>query len=286
MHGEFETKSDELVTETIEITPRLAEFMLTKNKPVTGTKGGSERSNRPMSAELVNRLATKIKKGLWQLTHQGIAFYGDGELADGQHRLAAIALAGRTVPVRVTRGLPRAAAPTIDIGRKRTAGQVMSMHGFPDGNVIAAALRLIAMYEEDWKTGFRVMDPEEIVAELTDRHPDVDRFLPLGRKLAKELSMTRGPAVAAAYITSLPDDHEFYRGLLSGADMQDGDPRLAMRRAFWNAHRTNRRRTQEWQIGIFGKGYLAWAAGRGVSAVSFRRDEQMPRWGVVEKKKK
>lgn len=284
MQEMYDTRSDVLVTETVDISPELAEFMLTKNKPVVGTKGGAERSNRPMSAELVNRLANKIKKNLWQLTHQGIAFYTDGELADGQHRLAAIAYAGKTVSVRVTRGLPRSVAPTIDIGRKRTPGQVMAMYGFSDGNSIAAALRMVAMYEENWKTGYRQFDPEEVVAEMRDRHPDVDQYLPLGRKLAKELSMTRGPAVAAAYITNLPDDHEFYRGLLTGADMPEGDPRLAMRRAYHNAVRLNRRRPPEWQVGLFGKGYIAWANDKKVSAVSFRRDETMPRWGRVEKK--
>jgi hypothetical protein len=63
------------------------------------------------------------------VTHQGIAFYENDVLADGQHRLAAIVLAGVPVQVMVTYGLPLEAHDSLDKGDKRTLGDNMDFTG-------------------------------------------------------------------------------------------------------------------------------------------------------------
>jgi hypothetical protein len=73
-------------TDLVQITPDMARNMLTSN-PV----------NRRLSERAVSDLAKAILNNDWQITHQGIAFYDDGTLADGQHRLTAVVKAN--VPV-------------------------------------------------------------------------------------------------------------------------------------------------------------------------------------------
>ena len=274
----LETASEEMKTVTMDLTPEMAEYFLTKNDPVTGTKGGQIKNNRPLRAGFVNQLARKIRKGLWQHTHQGIAFYKDGHLADGQHRLSAIVMANRTVRVNVTFGLDREVGATIDIGRKRTAGDVLAMSGKAEGNTLAAAVRAIVLYDEGWTKGTHIVDPEEIQA-MMERHPDVVDYLQHGRVLAKEVGMTKGPATAAAYITALPLEDTYYEGLLSGANLDPGDPRLVLRRVMRNATRMHRNRPMSWQIAVFGTAYLAYQEGRKVSNLAYRSDEKMPAWG-------
>lgn len=78
------------------ITPEMANDWLTSRN----TK------NRPISERRARAIAADIEHNRYGRTHQGVAFNVLGILADGQHRLAAICIAGVPVLMRVTFGLP------------------------------------------------------------------------------------------------------------------------------------------------------------------------------------
>jgi hydrogenase maturation factor len=96
-------------TEIMDISPAQAADFLRTN-----------RINRSIRMSWVKKLAGMIERGEWQLTHQGIALNSDNELLDGQHRLHAIVLANRTVPMQVTFDCERSAFLAVDNGIKRT----------------------------------------------------------------------------------------------------------------------------------------------------------------------
>ena len=50
--------------------------------------------NRGFSLGKANYYADAMKRGEWKLINQGLAFYPDGKMADGQHRSAAVAISG------------------------------------------------------------------------------------------------------------------------------------------------------------------------------------------------
>lgn len=91
------------------ISPSVAEMYLQKNV-----------INRPISPTLIRKYAVDMQAGRWRTTHQGIAFDMDGLLRDGQHRLKAIIISGKTVVMAVTRNMSEAACSAIDNGRART----------------------------------------------------------------------------------------------------------------------------------------------------------------------
>lgn len=96
-------------TELVKITPDMAKNMLNSN-PI----------NRNISERAVSDLSRAILNNDWQITHQGIAFYDDGTLADGQHRLTAVVKADVPVYMMVTKGLSKEVAMTLDSGRRRS----------------------------------------------------------------------------------------------------------------------------------------------------------------------
>ena len=96
-------------TDLVQVTPDMARNMLNSN-PV----------NRRLSERAVSDLAKAILNNDWQITHQGIAFYDDGTLADGQHRLTAVVKANVPVYMMITKGLSKEAAMSIDSGRRRS----------------------------------------------------------------------------------------------------------------------------------------------------------------------
>jgi hypothetical protein len=108
-------------TELVKITPAMARSMLEKNVV-----------NRRIEDRAVVYWATLMEENDWQVTHQGIAFYDDGTLADGQHRLLAIVRVNKPVTFLVTTGLPKSVAMAIDSGRKRSLIDGIKISGVGD----------------------------------------------------------------------------------------------------------------------------------------------------------
>ena len=99
-------------SEYMEITPKLAQEWLGKNT-----------SNRKLRPMFVKQLAEKIKCGEWcDDLPDHIAFYEDGTLANGQHRLSAIVLAGQSVYTTVDFNIRKSSAICIDTGKARSFG--------------------------------------------------------------------------------------------------------------------------------------------------------------------
>jgi len=105
-------------TQVMQITPELAQQFLAKNT-----------SNRKIMNTVVAGYVREMKAGYWHETHQGIAFYEDGTLADGQHRLTAITKAGISVNMVVTFDLKKPAALGIDCGAKKGQADVLVISG-------------------------------------------------------------------------------------------------------------------------------------------------------------
>lgn len=95
----------------LDVTPDMAKEYLIKND-----------SNRKINKLQLGMLVRAINDNQWRLTHQGIAFYVDGELADGQHRLNAVIETGRTLKMAVFTGVDRdqETVMAIDCGKART----------------------------------------------------------------------------------------------------------------------------------------------------------------------
>lgn len=95
--------------EVLKVTPTIATQLLQRNV-----------RNRNLSDRLVTKFEQDMRDGKWTTTHQGIAFYEDGTLADGQHRLTAIVRAGVPIKMMVVSGLKKSQSLDIDAGRSRS----------------------------------------------------------------------------------------------------------------------------------------------------------------------
>jgi hypothetical protein len=105
-------------TEVIDVTPEMAKEWLKFNT-----------ANRNMNLSLVARYKKDMLEGKWSMTHQGIAFYEDGTLCDGQTRLKAIVDSGCTIPFLVTFGIERACGSDVDAHRARNLVDAIKIGG-------------------------------------------------------------------------------------------------------------------------------------------------------------
>lgn len=89
-------------------------------------------NNRNLARSKVDQYASDMRNGNWRASHQGIAFYEDGILADGQHRLKACAETGINLESFVTFGLSREAGTGIDSHRARKMDDQIKIAGMSD----------------------------------------------------------------------------------------------------------------------------------------------------------
>jgi len=130
----------------------------------------TNKRNRPLTMARARTYASDMKSGHWYETHQGIAFYEDGILADGQTRLKAITIADVPVEMNVSFGLPIEASLGIDAHRMRaTADQIAISQSSPwiGKNEIAIAK---AMLRLEGDTSERRSTTE--IADFCEKHKE------------------------------------------------------------------------------------------------------------------
>lgn len=121
-------------TRFVDITPSLAQKWLAENN----------KHNRPIYDKTVESYARDMKRGLWNVTNQGIGFDINGVLIDGQQRLTAIVWSGTTQRMLVVRGLPIDAQSTVDTGKPRSVGDILCLSfGLDNANLRVAVVRSI-----------------------------------------------------------------------------------------------------------------------------------------------
>lgn len=253
------------------IGAREAEQLLAYNvKPEIGKAG----TNRPIVTGAVQPLIDAILAGRWKFTHQGIALDADGKFVDGQHRLEALIRAdkvqpGIQIPVMITWNLPLDSNSALDLTRRRTAGTFLATDGYASAHRLSTILTLIWHFENadfdakvdvpHWR---RIIDADTARAILAE-HP----FAVDGARIGGQLQHLITPSAAGAAWTLCREKYpeemnmEFVAGLKSGANLPEGDPRLAFLR--WSAGRKEhgKKAIPFQQMAIYLKAFAAFRKG-------------------------
>ena len=131
-------------TKQVQVTPDMARAWLKKYN----------KNNRHVRDDAVSAYAQDMAEGHWEFTHQGIAFYEDGVLADGQHRLMAVVKANVPIKFLVTSGLPLNAGARVDQHAKRQAHDALkigNIAAWSNRNIVAVARFLMANMGQETK---------------------------------------------------------------------------------------------------------------------------------------
>lgn len=104
--------------------------------------GDRNQRNRPVSVGHVKWLAGLMTSGQFDATLSGpIRFYEDGNLADGQHRLAAMVKAHKDYTFLVQQGLTAKQGMALDVGKRRSSVDRLTIRGVEHPKYLAAIAR-------------------------------------------------------------------------------------------------------------------------------------------------
>lgn len=206
------------------VTPAIAIELLQKNT-----------HNRSVSQSRVRQYAADMRKGQWAFNGEAIKIADDGSILDGQHRLLAVVDADREVNLLLITGLPAVAQETMDQGRSRTLGDVLKLRGERSYFNLAAATRLVCMYERDgvpFKGAFVDAPTVHQCLRTLDHNPGLRDSV----KLANDLS--RGSLLAVSAVAGLhylfasvdeTDATDFFTRLLRGENLEARTPIFILR---------------------------------------------------------
>lgn len=107
-------------------------------------------NNRTLSQSKAIEYAIAIDDERWVINGETIKFDSEGRLFDGQHRLQACVLAGKSFKSYVAYGIvDDQAFATVDVGKNRSHGDVFSIAGYPSCNHASGAALLVYQYKNN-----------------------------------------------------------------------------------------------------------------------------------------
>jgi hypothetical protein len=258
----------------LEITPEMAARWLSRNS-----------KNRRLNPLAINRIAQEIQVGLFrERTGSTIIIDSDGNLQDGQHRLAAIVKTGISLRLWVLFGADPDDFQVIDTGGagRRSDGQILTMNGVANANGLRAAahsyLRMRDYQNELW-TGSMIA-PAIVREFVLVNQTDLSSAFSAGKRVEHSTGLPRSQFGAVAFAVSKCSTFttrlwdEWVNQLCEGIMLPADSTALLLDR--WS---TNNRAAyssplaQQRVISVISKAWNLHAEGRGAKLLSWKPSE-------------
>ena len=129
----------------------------------------------------------------WKRTHQGLAFYEDGDLMDAQHRLGACVLTGIPLsPIMISGGYSKEDNDAIDAGAKRTAADAATLAGVANAALKCSIVEQWMKYDHLIRYGKGItFTNHQIKVKAIEHDKGLDKAIALADAIAK--TCTLGP---------------------------------------------------------------------------------------------
>lgn len=247
-------------------------------------------ANRPVRPGKVRQYANDMRNGEWKLTGEAIIFDENGDLADGQHRLAAVIEADVSVEFWVTMGVERDTRLYLNQGANRNVRDARSFVGLDSirhGAVVDGIARIHARIA---RTGEPVMTKipsgggnlpltnAEVVSWTAMNIEPAEEAAAWGVAVRTALGGVSAPAAGFAKMwldaVDAKASEQFFQMIVDGVREGAGDPLVTMERTI----RSNRLRVEQ-QVAIFVMTWNAWRTGAKVNsfrAKSYATGADMP----------
>lgn len=258
--------SAEMRLETI--TPEKASEWLKHNK-----------SNRALSSGHVARLAAAITAGEWKLNGESIKFNGT-QLVDGQHRLNAIIRAGIPVKSYVVRGLESDVFDTLDQGKVRSLGDILSVTGEKNCVTLASATRWFWVLKNKTTVGACSSITNATMCEFLQKHPGLRESVDFVRKTdMQNISISRGILSAFHFAFSEKDKEaadRFIVRVLAGEGIDRAMPEYKLRSAILDQSKSAKKLHVNQMATLIAKTWNACRSGKPLKQLKVSQDETRP----------
>jgi hypothetical protein len=205
--------------------------------------------NRPVRPSHVAYLARIMNDDEWGLTHQGGAIDWDGVLQDGQHRLLACVMSGKTIVMQWTVGVDPKNYAKVDVGSARTGRDFAIMQGIAHPTIAPSAARMlltIEMYgsEAHVRQGKTKISLDRVQHAVEAYGEDLLDAISRALRIRRELKVNATGIAVAVYLIQqrLPEGdirvQTFFNDIENGVNLGDADAARLLRRTIFRSRDT------------------------------------------------
>lgn len=257
------------------ITPQQARDLLANHNP----------SNRRLDSGHATFLAQEMERGTFRPDNgDSIRIDTNGNVLDGQHRLAAIVRVGKPVTMLIAKDVDRDTFATIDTGKRRTVQDIVgidfAMLGLVAPKGTPHAARLLIEYESKFALGAsavntgarRVIASVDAVLSMCKRDGFMDA-VQRAVKISKKMKIVQTAPVAVALLACERDNKPacdlYFHRLQTMEGLQAGAPEHSVDRALrtWKVSGSAAQRSVYGQLFALIRGYLASRDGERLSRI-------------------
>lgn len=250
--------------QVIDITPEMAAVWLVEYNT----------HNRSIRRRVVAAYAEDMRSGNWRETGDSIKRAADGTILDGQHRLAAIAESGVTVPMLVVGNLESVVQDVVDGGARRKFGDVLQLRGEKNYVTLAAVVRRVWY----WKTGLRTntgnySPSTSQLLLLLEEHPELRDSVEAIRLITSSSQIPGSILGLCHWLFSRLDAEDaagFFTRLGDGVNLAADSPIYVLRKTMADHHTTKSRLTNPVVTAYVIKAWNAYRDGRTISVLRYR----------------
>lgn len=228
--------------------------------------------NRPISDTRVLQFQSDMEEGRWEFDGAPLRLSWDFKLLDGQHRLTALAncVPSREIPFLVVSGLDPDSQMVMDMGQARTTSQQLGMKKYPHAAATAAAVKLLLEWRENrlFKSITRSPISKPRVIQWVEANPARLRDLNATKWRRIDAPLSASGAFVLQILELDPVRAvQFIDQLVSGADLQSGDPILALINRLRNIRKYGHKLSPREYLALFIKAWNAWVSGERVTKI-------------------
>lgn len=252
------------------VTPEMATAWLSRNP-----------NNRSLRQPRVLHLAQQMRDGEWALNGESIKFDLNGNLMDGQHRLAAVVRYGHPVQMLVVCGVDADAITTIDTGRARTLSDALKMDGERNCFELAASLILLWRMENKGMVGAGVWPSIQSSLKLLHDNPTIRQSLSAAQRVKSKIRCRTSVLTVFHHLAAKADSDtaDIFLGKLGdGTGLSTYDPIFRLREKLIANHGARLKMGQAEMMAITIKAWNYWRVGREVQQLTwkYRLGEEFP----------
>jgi hypothetical protein len=195
-------------------------------------------NNRSLRQTRVRAYAADMERGMFRGDAVHIQFDTNGRLINGQHTCSAIVMSGITLrDVIVETGCDPQVSAYLDRGLPKNATDALAERGAVSASRTASIIRASLCLRDYPNTTWSGKDVGAItqalvVSEYESRPTEYDQETAYARQIHRHTFLSEtaiGTLISHGRLYDDPEFLSFSDGLISGANLREGDPRLALR---------------------------------------------------------
>jgi hypothetical protein len=265
----MKTTKPAVQTAVVTLTPKLAaEWLATRGQ------------QRDVIPNVVKKYTSQMKQALWVFNAEPVMFDEHGALIDGQHRCLAVISSGVTIEVLVVRGLSTNAFQSLNQGRVRDGGCVLSIMGVSNSRLIATMLNVIYRIQNGTEST-RGAVPNTMIEKLWGEYPEIQNAASLivGNKFLRR-HFPCGWLGALWVLGSRKHGEDitnrFFHQLITGVNLTPTSPVLLLRERAISWYSSKGIVSEQEKAALIIKAWNAYISNRSVKLLKYTRGGESP----------